>query len=100
VSTAPSNDLARTARLIQAARGANATAEDHLACARSLLEQKLPDRALEHLLQASSTHPSPELAALAGSVAVSVGQLECAMEQFRLHQKRDPNAPNRSPTWH
>jgi len=93
VSTTPSNDLARTARLIQAARGANATAEDHLACARSLLEQKLPDRALEHLLQASSTHPSPELAALAGSVAVSVGQLECAMEQFRLHQKRDPNAP-------
>lgn len=93
MSATESFDLAQTARLIQAARGAHATAEDHLACARSLLEQKLPDRALEHLLHASSTHPSPELAALAGSVAVSVGQLDLAMQQFRLHQERDPNAP-------
>jgi cyclopropane fatty-acyl-phospholipid synthase-like methyltransferase/Flp pilus assembly protein TadD len=93
VSTTESTDLAQTARLIQAARRQDATAQDHLACARSLLEHKLPERALEHLLQASHLLPSPELAALAGSVAVSVGQLDCAVEQFRAHHERDPDAP-------
>lgn len=93
MSTSESFDKAQTARLIQASRKADATAQDHVACAQSLLEQKLPDRALEHLLLASGMNPSAELAGLAGSVAVSVGNLDCALQQFRLHQERDPEAP-------
>lgn len=87
------NDFAHTARLTEAARRENASAEDHLACARSLLDHRLPERALDHLLRASALLPSPELAALAGSVAVSVGRLECAVEQFQIQKQRDPDAP-------
>jgi tetratricopeptide (TPR) repeat protein len=86
-------DILEIARLKDAAGQKEATAEDQVACAQKLLDARLPDQALPYLLRASEEGPSAQLAALAGSVAVSIGDLECAASQFGLQLSRDPEAP-------
>jgi Flp pilus assembly protein TadD len=82
---------AKTARLTEAASAPGATPEDQLAAARHLLEQNRAAEALPHLERVSAALPSAEVAALAGCVAVSLGDLTRAEAQFKLQAERAPD---------
>lgn len=86
-------DYRETARVTRAAREAPDSPEHQLSAARHLLEQQLPLQALPFLERASDLAGTPELAALAGSVAVSVGDLPRAVAHFKLQLSRAPEAP-------
>lgn len=84
-------DYGETARLTLAAKASDATPEDQLSLARHLLENNLAAEALPYLARVSELLPSPEIAALAGSVAVKVGDLKQARRHFELQLKCDPD---------
>jgi 2-polyprenyl-3-methyl-5-hydroxy-6-metoxy-1,4-benzoquinol methylase/Tfp pilus assembly protein PilF len=86
-------NYAEIARLTRAARQAPDLAEAQLAAARQLLENRLAAEALPFIERASELAPTPELAALAGSVAVTVGDLPRAVRHFKLQLAREPEAP-------
>jgi Flp pilus assembly protein TadD len=84
-------DDVNTTRLMQATVAPGATPEEQLAAARHLLEQNRAAEALPHLERVSAVLPSAEVAALAGCVAVSLGDLDRAEAQFKLQAERAPN---------
>jgi Flp pilus assembly protein TadD len=82
---------AKTTRSDQVSDTACATPEDQLAKARQLLENNRAAEALPHLERVSATLESAAVAALAGCVAVSIGDLARAETQFELQAQRAPD---------
>jgi 2-polyprenyl-3-methyl-5-hydroxy-6-metoxy-1,4-benzoquinol methylase/Tfp pilus assembly protein PilF len=86
-------DYAQTALLVKTAKDEPDSAEKQFTAARYLLENHMPGEALPFLERASDLTQTAELAALAGTVAVSLGELDRAAGHFRVQLTREPEGP-------